>query len=397
MNVTITNNKFICDVNYGRYSKTHIGSNDRPFGKRIVTHKKLVTSKNIHTANSKNGKSYSAGIINEDKLKVIRPKKTTKSTVSVHKTNKIDAYDHSKGCGDTTIEDSFNSNSNNVNSKIKQYCDTRLNSESKSSNYKIKNDRPSFGIKPSKSLRQCYRNENFHRSSDSIGEIESNMRRISLNTIKELPEVVISDSTASHVSDVFNIYSDSEELGYLNINNEDTIKKIKEFRDNNYFECHSAKSRIESKVSVTNLIDHKCSYRFYLNDRLFPIPICTDHQNNIRCVECHLPMTLKNEGTHKINGTIQAKTRIGDDQPQDTILFLPINEHLIIKERKNEKRREEDMFYFGIIKLGSDGNSVFNQTTPSNSLALRYQKGYKDHSNSVYRFENIDQGDVIVI
>ncbi|XP_031764478.2 uncharacterized protein LOC113519370 [Galleria mellonella] len=402
----ISVHKPIYDIFSRRSNIDQLDNKERPFGKR-VTPKKLVISKKIHSYHSKNGKSCSTGIINDkSKSTVIRPKKTTKSDVRIHqKSSERDSFDICKRCGDANAEHKLDFNSHNVNNNLEHASVSRFNPHPKPNTSKPKLNNPSFDersnhrIKRSKSLKQCYRNDNFKPSSESVGEIETAMKRTSLDTIKEIPEIirsVITEDEASDVSDIFNIDTNSEVLGYLDVNDEASIKKLKEFRDKNYFECHSAKSRIESKVSVTSLTDHKCTYRFYLNDRLFPIPISTDHQNNIRCVECHLPMDVKNKVDNKINGAIQAKVKVGD-VTRDTVLFLPIKDHLIIKERKKEKKKEDDLFYFGVVKLSCDGNSIFNPNTPSNSLALRYQKGYKEYRNRVYRFENVDQGDVIVI
>ncbi|KPI98952.1 hypothetical protein RR46_10270 [Papilio xuthus] len=186
-------------------------------------------------------------------------------------------------------------------------------------------------------------------------------------------------------------------MGYYDLEKQNNIKEINEFRRRNYFECHSAKSRIKTKASTTTLGEHKCYYRFYLNERLFPVPLNTDYQNNIRCVECKLPLD-ENQVSQSCNGTIQAKVKL-NNKLQDMILMLPVKEPLIIKERRMEvQSSKSDILYFGLIKLSSDGDSKFNSTQPSNSFALRYQKGYKEFENiQSYKYDCIDSDDVIVI
>ncbi|CAH0713405.1 unnamed protein product, partial [Brenthis ino] len=233
-------------------------------------------------------------------------------------------------------------------------------------------------------IHQYYRNENY-KSCDSLNDI----RKVSLKTILEQPEKVSSSENS-----IFQVCPDSdEEVTLMDLNKDENIQNIKEFRKNNYFECHSAKSRLYSKGSVTSLSDHKCAYRFYLNDRLFPVPINTDHQNNVRCIECHLPM--KNNSEPK--GMIQAKVKL-NNKLQDMLLMLPVQNSVIIKERRRREIKNDDCIYFGIVKLDLNGDSIFKRTLPEDSLALRYQKGYREHATrEKYEYEKIAKDDVIII
>ncbi|XP_063368689.1 uncharacterized protein LOC134657064 [Cydia amplana] len=213
-----------------------------------------------------------------------------------------------------------------------------------------------------------------------------------LDTITEVNEKQMSSdnkSTKSHQksSVASNLYSTSED--------EVNLKKLKEFREKNYFECHSSKNRIASKGSVISLLDHKCRYRLYLNDRLFPVAMDNDHNDNIRCVDCRLPLKLAQE-EDKVNGTIQAKVKLGSET-QDMVLILPIKEPLIIKQKLKEKN-DDDVVYFGLVKMDQNENSIFNPSLPSDSLALRYQKGYRQFNDvQSYRYDKIEDSDVIYI
>ncbi|XP_041972267.1 uncharacterized protein LOC121728195 [Aricia agestis] len=229
------------------------------------------------------------------------------------------------------------------------------------------------GVKNS-GVQQYFRNKNFRQSSASVYGAES-LKVSNLNTIKESEENI--ERTAS---DVFTSEDDEGKTA-------SDIKELKKFRQDNYFECHSAAAKLK------NLEDHRCVYRFYLNERLFPVPISADYNNMIRCTECHLPL----EGDKHINGTIQAKVKI-NGQLQDIMLMLPARKSLIIQERRKEKveRREDDPLYFGIVRLGY-GDPVF-RSYPSDSLALRYQKGYQDLMNRrKYEYERVKEEEVLVI
>lgn len=333
-------------------------------------------------------KSCPAGVLDIDRisktLPIARPKKTTKSDSIIKKSNKD--LDFCKKCGDAV------SKTNNSKSNTKSTSSSGKLSDTSRTKSIITNERPTH-------VDQYYRNENFRRSSESIQDVENGFKKMSLDTIKELPERRSSEASKlkTDKSEIFDEYP-IEDIGFVDTEDMGSVKTLKEFRDKNYFECHSAKSRIENKISAISLKDHKCTYRFYLNDRLFPVPVSTDHQDNIRCVECHLPLNLRNsDDATQANGFIQAKIRLGQGAPQDTVMFLPVKDQLIIKERKKDEKKEEEAYYFGVIKLDKNGNSIFNQNLPSNSFALKYQKGYKEyHQNEKYRLESVDSNVIVI-
>lgn len=392
----------------------------------------LVSDKSTKPGSSKNntsstkstsqtdGKSCSAGIINcYKKPPIVKPKKTTKSEVCCNRKFILKkSVDFCKKCGDvceppnkTTVSKTKAGTETPTDlaalqrdiyltEKLEQILekvqsipnDIGLNNpigiqEKETKPQNVKNKDP---------VEQYYKNENFRQISESAHAIENVLKKISsLDTIKELPEVpTLVESQKSSHSKGINIYYDSEE-------DYDSIKQLREFRKNNYFECHSSKSRIDSKACTTALNDHKCVYRFYLNDRLFPVPLHADRHENIRCVECNLPIDLqKRKSKDSINGTIQAKVKLdsGNDT-QDMLLMLPVRDTMIIKEKRKEKKKvEEDVMYFGVIKLNSSGYSVFNQNLPSDSLALKYQKGFQEYDNSKgYIYETVNEDDIIEI
>lgn len=384
-----------------RFAKMNSAATAKSF--KRVTPKKVVLSKKLGECSEK---SCSTGIIMTGRSNNSKPRKTTKSEVSVStKYTGKHTFDYCKKCGDavSTTNGSNGHSNRHMNSlgsvKEDKEISIKMQEENGSRNGRSKtrvNGRAS-------SVKQYYKNENF-QSTESLREIENDFKKMSLDTIKEDPETFMTSDKLKNFKDnsnVFEIYSDSEEMGFLDTNDSENIETLKNFRRNNYFECHSVKSRVDSKGSVTSLRDHKCVYRFYLNDRLFPVPLSSDHHNNVRCVECHLPMDLKVEldGPGKANGTIQAKVKLDEENGvQDMILFLPVKDSLIIKERRKQMKCEEEVMYFGVIKLDSYGHSVFKSTLPTDSLALKYQKGYKEHGNSdSYKYKGIEQDDVIII
>ncbi|KAJ2937934.1 hypothetical protein O0L34_g14207 [Tuta absoluta] len=255
----------------------------------------------------------------------------------------------------------------------------------------------------SQSVNQYYKNENFCRSSESTQDIQKYVKNISLlDPIKELPESIIEEAKSDY-NEIYDAYTGSDKYSSdeyeIGPHDYDNLKKLKEFRDDNYFETHSAESRIKSKGSVTSLSDHECVYRFYLNERLFPVPLNSDHKETIRCTECHLPFNPNKATAKDINGTIQAKVKVGKGKKaRDMILMLPVKEPLIIKRKRKEPKEENEVIYFGVIKLDTYGNSIFNQTLPTDSLALKYQKGFKEYGKpGLVEYNNDEKCEVIVI
>lgn len=418
--------------------------------------RKNVVPKTISTKTpsktSKDSKSLSSMESAFRKSGIVKPKKTTKSDVCCSQDVIINrnCYDYCKKCGDVLPSTSTVINENmtdiiidqerrkcteklahgttETRSKISTKTKEKSTQNEISKGPKINNKINSIKIPlkgpctasnpeklaitsrdPTGSVQQYYKNENFQQISDSAYEIHNDMKKMSLlETIKEIPEAptMIDDDSSSLESTLLRIMKHADDNERTLDNGEyHTLQKLKAFRDDNYFECHNTQSRIKRKVSVTSLENHRCTYRFYLNERLFPEPLNMDHNQNIRCVECHLPLELsENSLTSKrpINGTIQAKVKIGCEESQDTLLMLPVKDSLIIREKRKERQREvekADIVYFGIIKLDAYGNSVFNKTLPENSLALRYQKGYKkvEGSSDDHSFQRMEECDIVYV
>ncbi|XP_038213907.1 uncharacterized protein LOC119833795 [Zerene cesonia] len=368
---------------YNRLSQRLKGDRIMP---RVKLVKKVVLSRNIGVSTSEQRKSCSTGIITH-KQTINKQKKMTKSDCILDPTTSLTKLDCCKKCGDTDYIRK-DSTSRHTNEKLSDLYSLqslhRIINNNKASKHDFRNDK----------LKQYYRNENFQMSSESIPDIMYNTKKTSLETIKEQSEQMQPASRDSTLK----LYTDSsvEEMGFFNPNDTDNLKNIKEFRSDNYFECHSVKSRIKHRIASDD--KHKCVYRFYLNDRLFPVPFNTDFEENIRCMECNLPLQNK-EDFSNINGMIQAKVKL-NDKVQDTIVMLPVKEPLIIKERKKDAntRKELDSVYFGIVKLNLNGDSIFNKTQPDDSLALKYQKGYKKFSDDLkYDYNNCNNDDVIII
>ncbi|XP_028176106.1 uncharacterized protein LOC114364230 [Ostrinia furnacalis] len=376
-----------------RSTKTNSATTAKNF--KRVTPKRVVLSRKLGDGSEK---SCSTGIIMTGWNTSSKPRKTTKSDVSMStKFTGRHSLDYCKKCGDAVSTNGSNGHSTRHMNSVNSFKEAQETSSKSQDNGSRKSRTKTRENGKASSVKQYYKNENF-QSTESLHETENDFKKMSLDTIKEVPET---DKFRSIDDNVFEIYSDSEEMGFLDTNDAENIATLKNFREDNYFECHSAKSRINSKGSATSLRDHKCVYRFYLNDRLFPVPLSSDHHNNVRCVECHLPMNLKEEldGSGKANGTIQAKVKINsENEVQDMILFLPVKDSLIIKERRKQIKNEEEVMYFGVIKLDTYGHSVFKSTLPTDSLALKYQKGYKEYDvNKSYKYKGIEQDDVIVI
>lgn len=377
---------------------------------------------------------------------IVKPKKTTKSNMCCSQNVIINrsCSDYCKKCGDALPSTTENMIDKSIKQERQNYTEvlphntaesrikksTRIKEKpsqdeffkcstinNKRNHIKIPLKRPYIVSnsdkleirEPTQSVQQYYKNENFQQISDSSYEIHNDMKKISLlETIKEMPEVptMMDDDYSSLESTLFGIFNQTDTEKKLHTDEYSALQRVKAFRDDNYFECHNTQSRIKRKGSVTSLENHQCTYRFYLNERLFPEPLNMDHNQNIRCVECHLPMELSEnslKSKRPINGTIQAKIQIGsDDQSQDTLLMLPVKDSLIIKEKRKERQREvdrPDIVYFGIIKLDAYGNSIFNKTLPENSLALRYQKGYKkiEGSSDDHSFQKMEQCDIVYV
>lgn len=395
---------------------------------------------------SKNVSSVKSGL---KKSEIVKPKKTTKSEVCCSRNVIINrsCFDYCKKCGDTlpyikevTTEETTDliikeerkkylktpshiaENRSHESMKIKEnysqdtICKAHQTSK-KTNPKKTILKRTDIGLNPEKvvinsreptrPVEQYYKNENFQEISDSAYEIDNEIKKmLLLETIKETSEVptMIDDESSSLESTMLRLidHTDTE----LDNDEYNTIQKLKAFRDENYFECHNAQSRIKSRGSATSLENHQCTYRFYLNERLFPVPLNMDHNENIRCVECHLPLELSEKSLaskRPIVGMIQAKVKIGcEEESQDTLLMLPVKDSLIIKEKRKQRERDTykpDIVYFGIIKLDAYGNSMFNKTLPDNSLALRYQKGYKkfESRRDDHSFQKMEYGDIVYV
>lgn len=60
------------------------------------------------------------------------------------------------------------------------------------------------------------------------------------------------------------------------------IKNLRDFRDTNYFETHSAKDVVAPCERAT----HKCLHKFTVDERLLPKPVNADAYGNSRCTYC---------------------------------------------------------------------------------------------------------------
>ncbi|KAI8441752.1 hypothetical protein MSG28_005450 [Choristoneura fumiferana] len=385
---------------------------------KIKLPKKVVISKKWHRTCSHEVKSHSAGVIDEATEGTGKPKKVTKSESTVHRNTKN--IDYCKKCGDTdddiitavseyTGKSDFtrtnNETAKNTEERSKRTNTTENQKHTIQEYYKNENFEGYIKITGSKNtkkiiandpegncdkeekeiIQEYYKNERFQDLYDSMHEMDNGLRN--LGTLDTIAEVNEKQTLSNKSSESIYIVESSDE--------ETNVKELKNFRDRNYFECHSGKTRVKSKGSVTSLKEHKCSYRFYLNDRLFPIAVNGNHNDCIRCVDCHLPLEMSSKDT-KVNGTIQAKVKLGDET-KDTVLLLPVKEPLIVQQRRKEKK-DNEVVYFGLIKLDQNGNSIFKRSLPSDSLALKYQKGYREFNcDENYRYKKLEEADIIVI
>lgn len=368
---------------------------EKPLGKP----KKNIASKKppvIGSAAQPDGKCSSTGKLSS-RTRSTATKHVTKSDLTVSKKQqKKVIFDRSHQCGDNVFanltsdrldeDDDFYDSFSNISTLV-----SRQGAEKKKKQLK------STQREKSKPVKQYYKNENFQSDSH---EIKNEVKKESeLMPIKELPEITRNssdcylESEKTSVEDQLSMAVDSDK--------QESLRQLKEFREKNYFECHSSATRVTSKADVTSLRDHKCEYRFYLNERLFPVPLNADHNNTVRCTICHLPYQdnrPKVPTTKCLNGTIQAKVKLGAET-QDVTLLLPVQEPLIIRERRVERSKaQDDVMYFGIVKLATNGHSMFNPNLPEDSLALKYQKGYREFSaRERCAYDSIGKGDVLII
>ncbi|XP_063628966.1 uncharacterized protein LOC134800397 [Cydia splendana] len=416
---------------------------NKPSTEKIKMPKKVLISKKWHPVCSHEVKTKSAGII-ASKPQRNKPNKTSNSLPVVPKQSR--SLDFCKTCGDT----------DDIQTAVAKFSNTVTNSTRKTSAVSSKNSKHAISPKNSqpalktdsqkvkvetKVVKQFYKNEKYADSKSTVDYTKTSSKRVKINSNKgplktdkniEIEEEVVQEhylnerfadlydsmhdfdnfvkndqvldtitevnekqASSDNKSTLSHKKSSEESIYTLPSDDEISWKKLKEFREKNYFECHSSKNRIASKASVISLQDHKCRYRLYLNDRLFPVAMDNDHNDNIRCVDCHLPLELAQEEDN-INGTIQAKVKLGSET-QDMVLLLPIKEPLIIKQKRTEKN-DDDVVYFGLVKMDQNGNSKFNPSLPSDSLALRYQKGYRQFNDvQSYRYDKIEDSDVIYI
>ncbi|XP_068623779.1 uncharacterized protein [Battus philenor] len=369
--------------------------NKFPHGPKSL--KKVISSKALIQNGQAEGKCCSTGTMGQP---VHKPKKTTKSDLTFDK-NVPNIYIKSgicKQCGDVLAKNSKTAHKNMRNHEktvpTSSHYNDMVETPLKYGTASLKSNNLSNTTQ--ESIHQYYKNEKFAQLSTSDYVTQSKIQqKPSLSTIREI-DTSVPKSKSSHV--LYEIYPESspEEFGYFDYNKHDNIREINEFRRKNYFECHSAKSRVNTS-SASSIGTHKCIYRFYLNERLFPVPINTDHHNNIRCIECKLPLD-DTRTSSSINGTVQAKVKV-ENNVQDMMLLLPVKEPLIIKERRKELCNvvDPEILYFGIIKLNSNGDSIFNRTLPNNSLALKYQKGYRRYENDCsYKYHCVGDRDVVI-
>ncbi|VVC88307.1 unnamed protein product [Leptidea sinapis] len=368
-----------CSVRKNKNSPA-INAVGRDKDKRRPILKKMILSQKLVPADG--GKSISAGIItrNQQQTSCI-PREATKSASRIGNHLGQSALDICKRCGDMQSRNKIT-----TNSKTHICNSNNLMDDIKSPKHLAISNQRSI-------VQQYYKNELYQRSSGSINTCDIN-KKVSLDTITEQPERSCHNSSDT----LFKIYPDSSDDEFLNPNDPEVIQNLKEFRNKNFFECHSVKSRTCSEsASVSGSNKHKCIYRFYLNERLFPVPLNTDHHETIRCMECQLP--LQYDDDMSTNGMVQAKVKL-NNKVQDMMLLLPVKKNLIIKEKRKEAKLKKDLnsMYFGIIKLNINGDSVFHRSLPDNSLALKYQKGYQEFiQKDVYEYDSIKDGDVIII
>lgn len=325
--------------------------------KKAMLPKRVLSTKNIAHCLQNDRKTLSAIKVNRNN--VAKPKKTTKSDINFEKHKQITSRRQ------LVTDDKKNSGDCAKNTRTKLLTNTEQITANNLQN-------------KCETVKDLYKNKNFIESSDSINI--NSPKKNPLDTIKELPEARSETTIYSNVT----IDSDDE-----------ILENIKTFRRQNYFECHSAKSRMQA--AIRNDSNHECSYSFFLNERLFPIPIKSDYNNSLRCTECCLPFNNRNEG---INGTIQAKVRLGKEDPKDIVVLLPVKDNLIIKEKRKEKVKvqDEDVAYFGIVKLKNNNTSLFYNNAHGDSFALRYEKGFTCYGNHFdCNYIEVDKSDIIIV
>lgn len=119
------------------------------------------------------------------------------------------------------------------------------------------------------------------------------------------------ESTIFDYGDSDLILSDTQKTNKENDNKVDEIlndpqklKTVKDFRDKNYFETHSAKDLAPCGVPA-----HKCIHKFTVDERLLPKPVNTDVFGNSRCTICSKIVQQQNDNNKDSSRKSSAKTK----------------------------------------------------------------------------------------
>lgn len=202
-------------------------------------------------------------------------------------------------------------------------------------------------------------------------------------------------SFSNYESDSDTYSSDSiDDALFLDQVEPDNLEELQKFRNEFYFECHSLEAKLKKYFPTK---EHICHHQFSINNRLFPEPLYADHLQNSRCQICHLPLVARKDESksditdkriqrskysttffkNKESDSVNKKSSNKKNYSPEIVLRFPYDKFLSIAiDQKFPTKLINDSSISN--KSSSKPTKLYSKTrdTPSDSLALRHQKGF---------------------
>ncbi|XP_077295261.1 uncharacterized protein LOC143917578 [Arctopsyche grandis] len=201
-------------------------------------------------------------------------------------------------------------------------------------------------------------------------------------------------SESEHSDDIDEIDStyifDKGENLLLNKFTDNDLARLKKFRDDYYFQCHSVDNNVEDFSER-----HACRHEFVINDRLCPEAMYTDHERTSRCLDCHLPLNVsekRSKTSRKKVGKIHmcklsgidsssssdsdADDNLGSSTPE---IFIKVPSKHFLHIPQLQYTAEDLNFRRSNVPSVASKSKPSHDEAPLDSFALRYQKRYKKY------------------